>query len=107
MNNLNLNFRTLKILFLANAFRDHPNLKEIDMRHNLLGDETGFCLIDMMRKNTRITKLSLEMNSIKWDYLNEISKLIKRNTSLFNAMRAPQLQHQLNDLENMSMKPTE
>ncbi|KAL4438907.1 hypothetical protein ABPG74_016627 [Tetrahymena malaccensis] len=90
---------------LSDAFKSHQGIIEVSLCHNLLGDASGFSMIDLARNNQKIIKLDLDMNLIRLDYLQEIKRLIDMNVDNHKSMREPYLKEKLIELKSMEQKP--
>ncbi|KAL4488357.1 hypothetical protein ABPG72_019207 [Tetrahymena utriculariae] len=90
---------------LSDAFKYHQGIIEVSLCHNLLGDASGFSLIDLARNNQKIIKLDLDMNLIRLDYMQEIQRLISMNVDNHKSMREPYLKEKLIELKSIEQKP--
>ncbi|EAS00696.2 hypothetical protein TTHERM_00794220 (macronuclear) [Tetrahymena thermophila SB210] len=90
---------------LSDAFKSHQGIIEISLCHNLLGDASGFSLIDLARNNQKIIKLDLDMNLIRLDYMQEIQRLIDMNVDNHKSMREPYLKEKLIELKSIEQRP--
>merc|ERR1712176_641168 len=59
---------------VAQAFKENRAIRDLDLRYNEMGDKAGAALIDMLKTNTCLQKITL--------YRNPFSSVVKQSLKL-------------------------
>ena len=67
----------------------------LNLRDNIIRDKAADELINALKSNTHIIRLSLDLNPVKHVVLIEIEALTKRNQNDMKEKEGPQIQYEI------------
>jgi len=74
------------------------SLESLHLRDNSMRDGTAKKLVDVLRKHTKLTQLTLDFNSIDFRFLAQIKHGLERNVRLREKARSPKCRHRIDEL---------
>lgn len=80
--------------------KDIKSFKILNLKDNLIKDETADNIINCLKTNTNIIKLKLKLNPVKYAILKEVSTICKRNLENIKEKECPLIKNEINILKD-------
>jgi len=89
---------------IASGLFSNTTLEVLQLRDNTLREGSGRALVESLRKHTILVTVNLELNSIDFRFLTQISQFLERNARLRERSKPEQYRRRIGELEACQRK---